>query len=150
MEKVSLIIIIENNDNNNNNNNHNNNNERPKRKTWTREDNQLALHCYLRSNLSQWGYRKTMIEIWPRWVNFLTSQGLADQVWTIIKMCWIFDLEILEIDWKTHKQNDNTVSNISRGVKQKQLSENELLTSENDNTTLSNTTLPNNAQPNKH
>ena len=24
--------------------------QRPKRKTWTREDNQLALHCYYRSN----------------------------------------------------------------------------------------------------
>ena len=34
-----------------------------KRKTWTREDNQLALHCYFRSNPSRRGYRKRMIEI---------------------------------------------------------------------------------------
>ena len=28
----------------------NHNDQRPKRKTWTREDNQFALHCYFRSN----------------------------------------------------------------------------------------------------
>ena len=38
----------------------------------------------------------------------------------------------------------------SSGVKQKQPTENELLTSENKNTTLLNTTLPNNAQPNNY
>ena len=31
----------------------NHNNQRPKRKTWTREDKQLALQCYFRSNPSQ-------------------------------------------------------------------------------------------------
>ena len=41
----------------------NHNNRRRKRKTWTREDNQLALHCYFRSNSSQRGYWKRMIEI---------------------------------------------------------------------------------------
>ena len=39
------------------------NGQRPKRKTWTREDNHLALHCYFRCNPSQRGYRKRMIEI---------------------------------------------------------------------------------------
>ena len=40
----------------------NHNDQRLKRKTWTREDNQLALQCYFRSNPSQRGYRKRMIE----------------------------------------------------------------------------------------
>ena len=42
----------------------NQNDQRSKRKTWTREDNHLALHCYFRSNPSQRGYKKRMIEIW--------------------------------------------------------------------------------------
>ena len=124
----------------------NHNNQRPKRKTWTREDNQLSLHCYFRSNPSQRGYRKRMIEIWQECANFQTTgQRLADQVRTIISKGWFSDLEVLETHQKTHKQNYNTVPNTSNGVKQKQLNENELLTSENENTTL-----PNNAQPNNH
>ena len=42
----------------------NHNDQRPKRKTWTREDNHIALHCYFRSNPSQRGYKKRMREIW--------------------------------------------------------------------------------------
>ena len=122
------------------------NHQRPKRKTWTREDNQLALYSYFRR-----GYWKRMIEIWQECANFqTTSQRLADQVGTIIKKGWFSDLEILEIHQKTHKQNYNTVPNTSSGVKQKQLTENELITSENENTTLPNTTLPNNAWSNNH
>ena len=41
----------------------NHTNQRHKHKTWTREDNQLALYCYFRSNPTQRGYRKGMIEI---------------------------------------------------------------------------------------
>ena len=33
------------------------------RKTWTREDNQLALHCYFWSNPTLRGYRAIMMEI---------------------------------------------------------------------------------------
>ena len=52
-----------------------------KRKTWTRGDNQLALHCYFKGNPSQRGYRKRMIEIWQEWASFqMTSQRLADKV----------------------------------------------------------------------
>ena len=75
--------------------------QRPKPKTWTREDNQLALQCYFRSNLSQRGYGKRMIEIWQEYAKFqTTSQSLADQVRTIIKKGWFTDLEILEIHQK--------------------------------------------------
>ena len=56
----------------------NHNNQRPKRKAWTREDNQLPLYCYFRSNPAQKGYRKRMIEIWQECSNFqTTSQRLA-------------------------------------------------------------------------
>ena len=98
----------------------NHNDQRPKCKTWTREDNQLALQWYFRSNPSQRGYRKRMIEIWQECAKFqTTSQRLADQVRTIIKKGWFSDLEILEIHQKTHKQNYNTVLDTSSGVKQK-------------------------------
>ena len=64
----------------------NHNDQRSKRKTWTGEDNHLALHCYFRSNPSQRGYRKRMTEIWQERASFqTTSQRLADQVRTIIK-----------------------------------------------------------------
>ena len=102
----------------------NQNDQRPKRKTWTREDNQLALQCYFRSNPSQRGYRKRMIEIWQECAKFQTvSQSLADQVRTIIKKGWFSDLEIVEIHQKTHKQIYNTVSDTSSGAKQKQSNE---------------------------
>ena len=96
------------------------NDQRPKRKTWTREDNQLAPHSYFRSNPSQRGYGKRMIEIWQECANFqTTSQRLADQVRTIIKKGWFSDLEILEIHQKTQTQ-DNTIPNTSSGANQKQ------------------------------
>ena len=73
-------------------------NRRPKRKAWTREDNQLALHCYFRSNPTQSGYRKRMMEIWQELSNFQkTSQRLADQVRTLMKKGWFSELEIIEI-----------------------------------------------------
>ena len=42
----------------------NHNEQRPKRRTWTREENKLVLECYFRSNPQQSGYRKRMFEIW--------------------------------------------------------------------------------------
>ena len=95
-------------------------NQRPKRKAWTREDNQLALHCYFRSNPTQRGYRKRMMEIWQEHSNFqTTSQRLYDQVRTIIKKGWFSDLEILEIHQKINDQqgSNNTLpgtSNINK------------------------------------
>ena len=79
------------------------NDQRPTRKTWTREGNQLALQCYFRSNPSQRGDRKRMMGIWQECAKFqTTSQRLADQVRTIIKKGWFSDLELLEIHQKTH------------------------------------------------
>ena len=69
--------------------------QRPKRRTWTREENQLAL---FQKQPSQRGYRKRMIEIWQERSTFqTTSQRLVDQVRTIIKKGWFSDLELLEI-----------------------------------------------------
>ena len=50
----------------------NHTNQRSKNKTWAREDNQLVLHCYFRSNPTQRGYRKRMIEIWQECASFQT------------------------------------------------------------------------------
>ena len=123
----------------------NHNNQTPKRKTWTREDNHLALQCYFRSNPSQRGYRKRMIEIWQECAKFQrTSQRIDDQVRTIIKKGWVSDLQILEIHPKTQKQNHNTVplhqvvSNKYNPTKKR------LPTSENENTRLQNNTQPRN------
>ena len=118
--------------------------QRTKRKTWTREDNQLVLHCYFGGNPSQRGYRKRMIEIWHECANFqTTSQKLADKVWTIIKKdCFFLNLKILDMHQKSNTQDNNTVPDISRIVKQNQPNRNELPSSGNKNATL-----PNNVQP---
>ena len=123
----------------------NKNNNDNERKAWTREDNQLALHYYFRSNPTQRGYRKRMMEIWQELSNFqTTSQRLADQVRTIIKKVWFSDLEIIEIHQKINDQQGcNTVTDTLNINKQKQPNQNELPTSENGSITQSN-----NAQPN--
>ena len=110
-----------------NDNETNHDDQRPTRKTWTWEDNHLALQCYFRSNRSQRGYRKRMIEIWKECAKFqTTSQRLTNQVRTIIQKSLFSDLELHEIHQKTHKQNYNTVPDTSSGVKQKQSNEKEL------------------------
>ena len=54
--------------------------QRRKHKTWTREEKQFALHCYFRSNPTQKGYGKRMIEIWHECASFQTTiQSLSDQ-----------------------------------------------------------------------
>ena len=121
--------------------------QRPKRRTWTREENQLVLECYFRSNPLQRGYWKRMMEIWQERSTFqTTSQRLAHQVRTIMKKGWFSDLELLEIHQKTLKQNNNTVPDTPSGVKQKQSNEKEPQASANKNTTLPNDTLPNNQE----
>ena len=76
----------------------NHTNQRPKRKTWTREENQLTLHWYFRSNPTQRGYRKRMMKIRQELSNFqTTSQRLADQVRTIMKKGWFSEHKIIEI-----------------------------------------------------
>ena len=119
--------------------------QRPKRRTWTREENKLVLECYLRSCSSERGYRKRMFEIWQDCSTFQTaSQRSADQVWTITKKGWFSDIELLEIHKKTLNQNYNAVPDTPCGVKQKQSNEKEQQISANENTTLPDNTLPNN------
>ena len=125
----------------------NHNGQRPKRRTWTREENQLVLECFFRSNPSQRGNRKRMMEIWQERSTFqATRQRLADQVRTIMKKGWFSDLELLEIHQKTLKQNTNTVPDTPTGVTQKQSNKKEPQTSANENITLRNDTLPNNQE----
>ena len=94
----------------------NHNEQRPKRRTWTREENQLVLECYFRSNPSQRGHTKRMIEIWHECSTFqTTSQRLADQVRTITKKGWFSDLEFLEIHQKSVNQTYNTVPDTPSG-----------------------------------
>ena len=122
-------------------------NQRPKRKAWTQKDNQLALHCYFRSNPTQRGYRKRLTEIWQELSNFQTTcQRLADQDKTIIKKGWFSDLEIIEIHQKINDQqsSNNTLPGTSNINKQKQPIRKGPPTSENENSTQ-----PNTAQPNK-
>ena len=125
-------------------------NQRPKRKAWTREDNQLALHCYFMSNPTPRGYRKRMMEIWQELSNFqTTSQRLADQVKRMIKKGWFSDLEIIEIHQKINDQQSsiNTLpatSNINK--KKKQPIRKDPPTSENRNPTQPNTAQPKNTE----
>ena len=77
-----------------NNDECNRNDQRPKRKTRSREDNQLVLQCYFQSNPSQRGYRKRMIEIWQECASFqTTNQTLADHFGKMIKKGWFSDLD---------------------------------------------------------
>ena len=127
----------------------NHTNQRSKQKTWTREDNQLALHCYFRSNPTQRGYRKRMMEIWQELPNVqTTSQRLADQVRTIIKKGWFSELEIIEIHQKINDQEwcNNTLPGTSNINKQKQPIQNEPPTSENGKPTQPNNTQQNNLE----
>ena len=105
----------------------NHTNQRRKHKTWTREDNQLALHCNFISNPTLTGYRKRIIEIWQECTSFQTNQRLADQVRTLIKKGWFSDLEILEIRQKTNNgQDSKRTSDTPSNDKQEQSNRNEL------------------------
>ena len=113
-----------------------------KHKTWTREDNQLSLHCYFKSNPTQRGYRKRIWGIWQECTSFQKiSQRLADQVRTIIKKGWFSDLERLEIHQKiNNEQHSNTISGTPSINKEKQSNWNEPPTSEDRNATQPNNT----------
>ena len=88
-----------------------------------------------------------MFEIWQECSTFqTTSQRLLDQVRTITKKGWFYDLELLEIHQKTLKQKYNAVPDTPSGVEQKQCNEKEPQTSANENTTLPNHTLSNNQE----
>ena len=83
-------------------------NQRRKHKTWTKEDNQLALHCYLRSKATRREYRNRMIEMRQECDSFQTTrQKHADQVRIMIKRDWFSDLKILEIHQKKRKEKEN-------------------------------------------
>ena len=111
-------------------------NQRPKRKTWTRKYNQLALHCYFKSNPTQRGYRKRMMEIWQELSIFqTTSQRLADPVRTIIKKGLVHQ--------KINDQERRNTLPDTPNIKQKQPIQNEP-TSENGNPTQQNTTQQSN------
>ena len=85
-----------------------------------------------------------MIETWQQCSNFkTTNQRLADQVRTIIKKGWFYDVEIIEIHQKINYQSDNTVPDTSNINKQKQPNRNEPPTSENGNSIKLNTAQTN-------
>ena len=109
-------------------------NQRPKRKTWTREDNQIALHCYFKCNPTKRGYRKRMMEIWQELSIFqTTSQRLTDQVRTIMKRGWFPELKIIEIHQSINDQERRNTSPDTANInKRKQPIQNEP-TSENGN-----------------
>ena len=111
-------------------------NQRFKRKTWTREHKQLALHCYFNSDPTQRGFKKRMMEVLQELSSFqTTSQRLTDQVKTIMKKGWFSELEIIEIRQKINDQvRRNTLPDTSNINKQKQPIQNEP-TSENGNPT---------------
>ena len=79
------------------------------------KDNKLALRSYFRSNPTQRGYRKRMIDIWEEFTRFkITNKRLADQAKMIIKKDWFYNLEIFEIHQKVNKEtcqlDPNTIS----------------------------------------
>ena len=124
-------------------------NQRPKEKTWTRENKQLALNCYFGRNPTQRGHRKRMMEVWQELSNFQTTiQRLADQIRTIMKKGWFSELEIIEIHQELNDQErrNTTLSGTSNINKQKQCIQYEPRTSKNGNPTRPNTTQQNNLE----
>ena len=119
-------------------------NQRRKHKSRSREEKQLALQCYLRSDYTQRKCRKWMIEIWRECASFQTTrQRPADQVRIIIKKGWFF------WPWNTRNTWENMMNTIVLQyqthlelTKKKQLKQNEPPASENGNATQ-----PNNARP---
>ena len=87
-----------------------------------------------------------MTEIWQECVSFqTTSQRLGDQVRMIIKKGWFSDLDILEIHQIiNNEQDNNTLLDTLRIIKQKQPNKNKLQTSENGNASRHNNAQPNN------
>ena len=108
-------------------------NRKPKLKVWTREDNQLVLHCSFSSNTTQRGYKKRMIEIRQECSNFqITCQILTDQDWTIINDGWFSLLEMIEMHQKiNNQQGNNLLPDISNIKNKKQPNQNKPPTSEN-------------------
>ena len=90
----------------------NHSNQRLQRRKWIKKDNKIALYCYFRSNPTQRGNRKRMIEIWADFARFkTTNQRLADQVRTIIKRGWFSDPEILKLHQQIYRETYQQVAN---------------------------------------
>ena len=81
--------------------------QRHQKKKQTREDNKKVIDCYFKSNLTQRGYKKRMMEIWTESVKFYRNQNLTDQAWLILKKGWLSDLNIYEqVNWEEHIQRE--------------------------------------------
>ena len=51
------------------------------RRKWSKDDNRIAMECFIRSKPENRGYRRRMISIWQDRVMFeISEQRLADQV----------------------------------------------------------------------
>ena len=93
------------------------------------EDNKIALYGYFKSNSTQRGGRKRMIEIWIEFARFkTTNERLADKIRTIIKKGWFSVVELLELHqqiyWETYQQAHNTVTETLNSETQKLRSKN--------------------------
>ena len=66
------------------------------RRTWSQ--NRVVMQCYYRSEYGRNGYRKRMHAIWNNMGMFnVTEQRLVDQKSNILKIKWLSDLELEEI-----------------------------------------------------
>ena len=76
------------------------------KKKWNKDENKVAIECYLKSDPTRRGYRKRMHNIWIDKTSInISEQRLADQVNQIKKKGWLTELEIEEIKRKCKSFN---------------------------------------------
>ena len=68
------------------------------RRKWSKDDNRIAMECFIRSKPENRGYRRRMINIWQdRGMFEKSEQRLADQVKQIKHNQWLTKVEVEEI-----------------------------------------------------
>ena len=68
------------------------------RRKWSKDDNRIAMECFIRSKPENRGYRRRMISIWQdRGMFEISEQRLADQVKQIKHNQWLTKVEVEEM-----------------------------------------------------
>ena len=68
------------------------------RRKWSKDDNIIAMECFIRNKPENRGYRRRMISIWQdRGMFEISEQRLADQVKQIKHNQWLTKVEVEEM-----------------------------------------------------
>ena len=79
------------------------------RRKWSKNDNKIAMDCYIKSEPDKRGYRRRMISLWQDKGMFeISEQRLADQISTIKRNQWLTNVEIEEMRRIVQAESDGT------------------------------------------